>query len=89
MGEAKRKKKYVDEWCGRMAARFGATLKDDRGIEWSWRRALFREAHNDGQNTPPRNPTGLEVEVAKAWEAGFWPKWAPRVKTRLALPGDG
>lgn len=90
MGEAKRRMKYIDAWCTRMAARYGATLKDNAGATFTWRAALRREALDIIAVDEPTNPgTQLELEVAKAWEAGFWPKWAPRPETRLALPGEG
>lgn len=89
MGEAKRRMKYIDAWCDRMATRYGPKLEDRGGKLWNWRAALHREANDDGLVTEPRSlPTQLELEVAKAWEAGFWPKWAPKPKTRLILPGD-
>lgn len=88
MGEAKRRKAYIEAWCGRMAARYGALLTDNHGQDRSWRAALYREAHGL-LGEPPEKPTGLELEVAKAWEAGFWPKWAPPPGLILALPGDG
>ena len=80
MGEAKRKREFVRAWCARMAERYGPMVVDDTRTEWSWRAALNREAH--GLGVELRTPTSLERECAKAWESGFWPKWARR-STRL------
>lgn len=76
MGEAKRKREFVEEWCERMVERYGDIVVDDTGTEWTWRAALNRETH--GLGVELRMPTNLERECAKAWESGFWPRWAVR-----------
>ena len=90
MGAARRKREQVELWCERMAARFGPTVKDSTGREWTWRHALWREATGRmdmDKNGPPSTPTNFEREVAAAWEAGFWPKWAVRPTPLVAVSG--
>jgi hypothetical protein len=89
MGEVKRKRDFIADWCERMAAEHGPFVLHDDGRAFTWREALRLEAHPErlkcnacGVPDVSETPTKLEVECAKAWAAGFWPNWARRAERK-------
>ena len=71
--------RFVIDWCGRMAMRFGGPVYDTSQPSklFDWGQALCRECYGiDWNDNVPDDPTSEDVERAKDWEAGDWPEWA-------------
>lgn len=71
--------RYVLDWIGRMAHRWGGTVFDrtDATKKYDWGQALCREQYGPGWNdVVGEDPTPEDVERAKVWEEGDWPEWA-------------
>ena len=82
LGEQKRVR-WVLDWIGRMATKYGGIVYEKDGGWWDWGQSLCRECYGkDWSKIVPETPTWNDIGTANMWEQGKIPNWVDQERMK-------